>query len=99
MDVLNVKEDKLGVVVGVLILVSAALGHVGHGVHLWPCIVDVNSMRLGVSVHDEGDHFLVLAAALPRHPCQRLRAPCNRCQTANKIISFASDDFTWVSSL
>ncbi len=78
MDVMDVEEDKLGVGVGVLRLVAAPLRHVGEGVDLGPRVVDVDSVRLRVSVHDAGDHLLVLPAPLSRHAHQRLRAPRDR---------------------
>ena len=80
-NVVNVEEDKLSVGVGVLGLVAPALGHVGQRVHLGPGIVDVDSVRLGVGIHDTRDNLLVLTAALTSHARQRLRAPRYRSKT------------------
>jgi len=81
-DVVDVEEDKLGVGVGVLRLVAAALGQVGEGVDLGPRVVDVDSVGLGVGVHDAGDELLVLSAPLTGHAHQRLRAPRDRRQAS-----------------
>lgn len=80
-NIVNVEENELCVVVGILVLVASTLGHVGHGVHLGPCVVNVNSVGLGVSVHDKRDHLLVFAAAFPGHSSQRLRTTGDCCQT------------------
>ena len=75
MNVVDVQKDELGVGVGVLRLVAAALGHVGERVDLGPGVVDVDSVGLGVGVHDAGDKLLVLPTPLTGHARERLGAP------------------------
>ena len=75
MYVMNIQEDELCVSVGILVLVASALGHIGHSIDLWSRIVDVYSVRLRVGVQDEGNHLLILLAALAGHAGQRLGTP------------------------
>lgn len=51
-DVVDVEEDKLHVLVQILVLVAAPGGHVGHRVHLRPCVHDEDAVRLRVGIHD-----------------------------------------------
>ena len=47
--------------------------------HLWPCIIDVDSMGLRIGVHDILDVTFVLSAPLVQTN-KWLGTPCNGCQ-------------------
>ena len=68
MNIMNVEKDNLFICIGVFVFVASSFRHVGHRVHFWPRVVDIDAMRLRVRVHDQRDHLLVLPTTFTSHP-------------------------------
>ena len=65
-NVVDVEEHQLHVFVKILVLVTAAGGHVGHRVHLRPSVHDEDAVGLRVGIHDLENKRSALSEEVPR---------------------------------